>query len=125
MLAMSAGATFVARGFSAEPQKLADLIVQGIEHKGFSFIDVYSPCPTFNKVNTFKYYKDSVASLPSDHDATDMIQALNYANSQEPLYLGVFMQREAPTFEEQVADQHSGDETSRQDLLQDLFSRFS
>ena len=125
MLAMSAGATFVARGFSAEPQKLADLIVEGIEHPGFSFIDVYSPCPTFNKVNTFKYYKDNVAWLPGDHDASDVIQAMHFANSNEPLYLGVFLQREAPTFEQQVAEQHSGEESSRAELLEDLFKRFS
>ncbi|HEX2035845.1 MAG TPA: 2-oxoacid:ferredoxin oxidoreductase subunit beta, partial [Chloroflexota bacterium] len=109
MLAISAGATFVARGFSAEPQKLADLIIQGIDHKGFAFIDVYSPCPTFNKVNTFKYYKESVAWLPADHDPTDTIQGMHYANSQDPLYLGVFHRREAPTFEQQVAEQHTGD----------------
>jgi 2-oxoglutarate/2-oxoacid ferredoxin oxidoreductase subunit beta len=125
MLAISAGATFVARGFSAEPQKLADLIVQGIDHKGFSFIDVYSPCPTFNKVNTFKYYKDNVAWLPGDHDQTNIIQAMHYANSDEPLYLGIFMQREAPTFEQQVAEQHSGDESNREALLENLFQRFS
>jgi 2-oxoglutarate ferredoxin oxidoreductase subunit beta len=125
MLSISAGATFVARGFSAEPQKLADLIVQGIDHQGFSFIDVYSPCPTFNKVNTFKAYKESVAWLPGDHDATNVIEAMHYANSQEPLYLGVFFQREAPTFEQQIAEQHTGDDGDRQQLLEGLFKRFS
>ena len=57
-LAMASGATFVARAFSGKPKELADLIVQGIDHKGFAIIDAYSPCPTFNKVNTFKYYRD-------------------------------------------------------------------
>ena len=125
MLALSAGATFVARGFSAEPQKLADLIVEGIDHKGFSFIDVYSPCPTFNKVNTFKSYKESVAWLPADHNQSDLIQAMHYANSEHPLYLGVFHRREAPTFEDQVAGQHTGGESDRQEVLQQLFGRFS
>jgi 2-oxoglutarate/2-oxoacid ferredoxin oxidoreductase subunit beta len=125
LMAVASGATFVARGFSAEPQKLADLIVEGIRHKGFSFIDVYSPCPTFNKVNTFKTYKDLVTPLPADHDASDPIKAMNYANSQDPLYLGVFHRREAQTFGEQVQAQHSGDETGRETLLQELFSKFS
>jgi len=125
MLAIASGATFVARGFSAEPQKLADLIIQGIEHKGFSFIDVYSPCPTFNKVNTFKTYKESVAWLPADHDPVDPIQAMNYANSDNPLYLGIFHQRDAATFEEHIASQHGGAESDRQSLLEDLFNRFS
>ncbi|HET7767581.1 MAG TPA: 2-oxoacid:ferredoxin oxidoreductase subunit beta [Chloroflexota bacterium] len=125
LMAIASGATFVARGFSAEPQKLADLIVEGINHKGFSFIDVYSPCPTFNKVNTFKTYKEAVQPLPADHDPSNTIQALNYANSQDPLYLGVFHRREAPTFGEQVDAQHSGDESQRQKVLESLFNRFS
>ena len=125
MLAISCGATFVARGFSAEPQKLADLIVDGLNHKGFSFIDVYSPCPTFNKVNTFKTYKEAVTPLPEDHDASDPIKAMHYANSQDPLYLGIFHQREAPTFGDQIEQGRSGDEGNRQKVLEGLFSRFS
>jgi 2-oxoglutarate ferredoxin oxidoreductase subunit beta len=125
LMAVASGATFVARGFSAEPQKLADLIVDGINHKGFSFIDVYSPCPTFNKVNTFKSYKDLVQPLPAEHDASDTIKAMHFANSLDPLYLGVFHRREAPTFGEQVQAQHTGGETDRQALLENLFSRFS
>ncbi|HEU5318241.1 MAG TPA: 2-oxoacid:ferredoxin oxidoreductase subunit beta [Chloroflexota bacterium] len=125
LMAVASGATFVARGFSAEPQKLADLIVEGINHKGFSFIDVYSPCPTFNKVNTFKSYKELVQPLPSEHDPSDPIKAMHYANSQEPLYLGVFHRREAPTFGDQVQAAHTGDETNRQKVLESLFKRFS
>ncbi len=125
LLAIASGATFVARGFSAEPQKLADLIVAGIEHKGFSFIDVYSPCPTFNKVNTFKYYKEAVAWLPADHDPADPIRAMEYARSESPLYLGIFHQREAPTFEQHIESQQTGDERARQQVLQGLFNRFS
>ena len=66
-----------------------------------------------------------MAWLPGDHDASDVIQAMHFANSNEPLYLGVFLQREAPTFEQQVAEQHSGEESSRTELLEDLFKRFS
>jgi hypothetical protein len=50
---------------------------------------------------------------------------MHYANSQDPLYLGVFHRREAPTFEQQVAEQHTGDEGSRQTVLKGLFRRFS
>jgi len=74
-LAMASGATFVARAFSGKPKELADLIVQGIDHKGFAVIDTYSPCPTFNKVNTFKYYRDEAEDLPSDHNPSDLSQA--------------------------------------------------
>src|SRR3981081_2646607 len=56
-LALAAGATFIARGFSAEQKHLTQLIKQGIEHKGFSFIDVFSPCVTYNHDNTFQWFR--------------------------------------------------------------------
>src|SRR3977135_2152565 len=74
-LALASGATFVASGFSGKPKELADLIVQGIDHKGFAIIDAYSPCPTFNKVNTFKYYRDQALELPKDHNSSAVMQA--------------------------------------------------
>ncbi len=124
-LALTCGATFVARGFSAEPAKLADLILAGLDHKGFSFIDVYSPCPTFNKVNTFKTYKEEVAWLPDSHNSSDVAGALAYATSDEHKYLGIFLEREAPTFEDLVAANHSGTEADRPALLTKMFKRYS
>jgi 2-oxoglutarate ferredoxin oxidoreductase subunit beta len=124
-LAITCGATFVARGFSAEPAKLADLILEGLDHKGFSFIDVYSPCPTFNKVNTFKTYKDEVEWLPSDYDATNAANALVHATADDKRYLGVFLRREAPTYAEQVQKSHSGTEADRAKVLGAMFKRYS
>jgi len=124
LLAVSAGATFVGRGFSAEPQKLADLIVAGIEHKGFSFIDVYSPCPTFNKVNTFKSYREEVAPLPAGHDASSFDMALKAASSQDPRYMGVIYQREGESFEQHLEDRKSGTEQDLPKLLDSLFARY-
>ena len=62
-LALSAGATFIARGFSAEQKHLTELIKQGIQHKGFSFIDVFSPCVTYNHDNTFQWFRPRVKKL--------------------------------------------------------------
>src|SRR5919201_924566 len=75
-LAMASGATFVARAFSGRPKELAEIIVQGIDHNGFAVVDCYSPCPTFNKVNTFKAYREETANLPEDYDPTDRVKAL-------------------------------------------------
>lgn len=123
LLALGSGATFVARGFSAEPQKLAHLIVRGIDHTGFAFIDVYSPCPTFNKVNTFKYYKEEVAELPREHDAGDLGAAMRYAAMDDPLHLGVFYQREGRSFEQRLAAQRPEQLSERRELLERLFQR--
>jgi 2-oxoglutarate ferredoxin oxidoreductase subunit beta len=65
-LALSAGATFVARGFSGDQKHLTDLIKQGLEHKGFSFIDVFSPCVTYNHDNTYPWFKQRVKKLEDD-----------------------------------------------------------
>ena len=71
-LALAAGATFVARGFSADQKHLTELIKQGIEHKGFSFIDVFSPCVTYNHDNTFQWFRPRVKKLEDnpDYDST-------------------------------------------------------
>src|SRR5262245_18177057 len=88
-LAIASGATFVARGFSGKPRELAELIVEGINHNGFAVIDTFSPCPTFNMINTFKAYREEVADLPKDHDPSDMHKAIEVASSTDPMYLGV------------------------------------
>ena len=65
-MALAAGATFVARGFSGEQKHLAELIKQAIQHKGFSFLDVFSPCVTYNKDNTFQWFRPRVKKLEDD-----------------------------------------------------------
>src|SRR5215831_9338315 len=65
LLALSAGATYVARGFSGDPKHLTELIKKGIEHTGFSFIDVFSPCVTYNHDNTYPWFRDRVKKLES------------------------------------------------------------
>ena len=67
-LALSVGATFVARSFSGDRAQLVPLIKAGLKHKGFAIIDVISPCVTFNDhkgstksyAHTFKYYHKAV-----------------------------------------------------------------
>ncbi len=65
-LALAAGATFVARGFSGEQKHLTELIKQGIEHPGFSFLDVFSPCVTYNHDNTYQWFRPRVKKLEDD-----------------------------------------------------------
>ena len=53
----------MARGFSGEQKHLAEMIAGGIAHKGFSLIDVFSPCVTYNKINTYPWFKERVYKL--------------------------------------------------------------
>jgi len=88
MLALSYGATFVGRGYSARPQEMSELIVQGIRHHGFSFIHVQSPCTEFH--NTYNHYDEAVDEMPPGHDTSDLAAALHLALTEERVHLGLF-----------------------------------
>ena len=65
-LAIALGAGFVARGYSADAEFLSSLIVEGVNHRGFSLIDVLQPCVSFNKKNTYKWYSERIYKLDAD-----------------------------------------------------------
>jgi 2-oxoglutarate ferredoxin oxidoreductase subunit beta len=77
-LALAAGATFVARGFSGDQKHLVELLKQAIEHKGFSFLDVFSPCVTYNHDNTFQWFRPRVKKLEEnpEYDSSDWGMAM-------------------------------------------------
>jgi len=101
---ISAGATFVARGFSGQIAHLTDLIKQGIEHKGFAHIDVLQPCITFNKLNTYKFFTDRVYTLESQQwDPTNKAAAMVKAEEWgEKIPIGVFYKTTRPTYEDEL-----------------------
>ena len=75
--AVASGGSFVARGASFNTKALTELIVQGIEHPGFAFIDALSPCVVFN--NTQEEWKEQVSDIAPDHDVTDKAAAFDLA----------------------------------------------
>lgn len=124
-LALACGATFVARGFSGKPKDLTELIVRGVDHKGLAIVDVFSPCPTFNTINTFKFFRERTAEIPKDHDPTDRAAALRLAMSEDPLYLGLFYQDPASqSFTERIAEKAPPAIDANAEL-ESLFRRFS
>jgi 2-oxoglutarate ferredoxin oxidoreductase subunit beta len=98
------GGTYVAQAFSGNPKQLANIIKQAIEHKGFSFVNIISPCLTFNKIDTFDFYKDSMVELPDDHDSGDLVQALDKSINPPPgkFYTGIFHKVNKPTLLENL-----------------------
>jgi len=95
-LALAAGATFVARGFSGEQKHLTELIKQGIEHPGFSFLDVFSPCVTYNHDNTYQWFRPRVKKLEEDsaHDPTNWMAAMEKSLLWgEEIPIGKFFER--------------------------------
>jgi len=102
-LVIVSGATYVARAFSGDPKQMARLIAGGIAHKGFALIDCQSPCVTYNKLNTFPWFKERVYRLEDDasYDPHNLMQAMEKAYEWgDRIPLGLFFQSERPTYEE-------------------------
>ncbi|HOW35155.1 MAG TPA: 2-oxoacid:ferredoxin oxidoreductase subunit beta [Candidatus Omnitrophota bacterium] len=99
--AIALGCGFVARGYSADSEHLASLIVEGVGHKGFSLIDVLQPCVSFNKVNTYQWYAKHIYKLEEGYNPSDKMAAYKKAQEwSERIPLGVIYKTEQPTFEE-------------------------
>ena len=90
------GATYVARGYSGDIRHLTDLIKGGVEHRGFSLIDVFSPCVTFNLDNTHAFFKSHIRKLEDEgHDAGDWAAACEKAMVWgDQIYVGKFFEVE-------------------------------
>jgi 2-oxoglutarate ferredoxin oxidoreductase subunit beta len=86
--------SFVARGFSYKPNQLTDLLTQAIQHKGFSLVDVFSPCPTFNSDQTEEYYKTFTYDVPEDHDPTNRAKAFELALARDGFPVGLIYKHE-------------------------------
>jgi 2-oxoglutarate ferredoxin oxidoreductase subunit beta len=90
------GATFVARGFSADGKHLTGLMKQAIEHRGFALLDVFSPCVTFNHDNDYDFFKSRVKRLEDeDHDPSDWKSACEKGLLWgDTIYTGLFFKKE-------------------------------
>lgn len=99
-LAISAGATFVARAYAGDVTHLKTMIAEAIRHKGFAIVDILQPCVTFNKINTYEFYQKRVYKLGAEHDESNKIKALEKAFEWgERIPIGVFFREERGTYE--------------------------
>lgn len=91
LMSLSAGATFLAQGFSGYQDELIEIIRKGIEHKGFSFINIFSPCITFNKTNTYQWFRKNLVSVSSEeeYDTGDYQEAMKKLQETKGLVTGV------------------------------------
>lgn len=101
LIAIAAGATFVARAFSGNPDHLAKMMKAAIAHKGYALVDILQPCITFNKVNTYTYYKERVYELDGGYDSSDKIKALEKSmESGTRIPIGILYQQRGKSYEE-------------------------
>ena len=111
-LALSAGATFVARGFAGDNKQETELIMAGVKHKGFAIIDSMQPCVTFNHKNTFSWFYERVYKAEAQgHDPKDKAKAYALAEQwplrrhiaegeKEHIPTGIIYTEDRPTWED-------------------------
>jgi 2-oxoglutarate/2-oxoacid ferredoxin oxidoreductase subunit beta len=110
-LALVSGATYVSRGFSGENKHLAELMAGAIAHHGFSLVDVFSPCVTYNKVNTYDYFRKRTYKLEAEesYDVGNVEMALEKSFEWgDRIPIGVFYRDEQPTYEDKEPALQSG-----------------
>jgi 2-oxoglutarate ferredoxin oxidoreductase subunit beta len=100
-VALAAGGSFLARGFSAQPKKLVELLKTAIEHNGFSVVEVMSPCVTYNKINTFAWFKENTYDVDErpGYDAGNRTHAFEALIDAGKIPLGILYRDARPTLE--------------------------
>ncbi|GGA34730.1 2-oxoglutarate ferredoxin oxidoreductase subunit beta [Kroppenstedtia guangzhouensis] len=104
-MALTAGAGFVAQGFSSDLKQLTRLIEEGLRHKGFSLINVYSPCVTYNKINTYDWFKEHLVNLDQEegYDPSNRMMAMQKLMETEGLVTGlIYQNKERSSYEELI-----------------------
>lgn len=107
--AIAQDASFVARAFCGDIEQTKNIFKKAIQHKGYSLVDVFQPCVTFNKINTFKWFKDNTYYLEETHNPRDRVKAFERAieviGDNKKLPLGIFyVNEEKVVFEETKAN---------------------
>lgn len=98
--ALTGNASFVARGYAGELKHLIELFKEAFTWPGFALVDVLQPCVTFNRVNTYDFYRKSVYKLEdSNHDASDFTSAYSKALEWgDKIPIGVFFKQKRETY---------------------------
>lgn len=102
-MAIALNCSFVARAFAGDIEHLKRVIKEAVNHKGFALIDILQPCVSFNKINTFEWYRQRVYYLDEDYEPTDRVIAFQKSLEWgDQIPIGVIYKVEKPTFEEQI-----------------------
>ncbi|WP_370294331.1 2-oxoacid:ferredoxin oxidoreductase subunit beta [Rossellomorea marisflavi] len=106
-MALTAGATFVAQSFSSDLKELTALIEAGLNHEGFSLINVFSPCVTYNKINTYDWFKENLTKLSDveGYDPSNREQAMGLLMEKQGLVTGlIYHNSDQPSYQQLIPD---------------------
>lgn len=103
-VAIALDASFVARAFAGDIEQMKEIFTKALQHRGYSLVDVFQPCVTFNRINTYQWFKEHTYYLEASYDPHDRIRAFERAVEKERLGLGIFYINEKKTvFEDTLA----------------------
>jgi len=101
-VAIALNASFVARAFIGDEEQTVEILKEAIKHKGYALVDIFQPCVSFNKLNTYPWFKEKTFYLKK-HDPYDRLAAFEQAVKTEKLPLGIFYKHPGKkTFEEGI-----------------------
>jgi 2-oxoglutarate ferredoxin oxidoreductase subunit beta len=102
-VAIALDAGFVARAFVGDVEKTKEVFKKAITHKGYALVDIFQPCVTFNKLNTWQWFKEHTYYLEDSYDPHDRIAAFKRAVEGDKLPLGIFyINPNKSTFEDNI-----------------------
>jgi 2-oxoglutarate ferredoxin oxidoreductase subunit beta len=101
-LMIEAGATFVARGFAGDIKHLANIIVQGVEHEGFAFIEVLQPAVPYHKWEEYRARVEYLEKEPENY-----FEAIKAAKENHKFTIGVFYRTTRPVYHKELYGDHN------------------
>ena len=102
-VAIALEASFVARAFIGDIEETKEILKKAVAHKGYALVDIFQPCVSFNKINTFQWFKENTYYLDNSFDPYNREQAFAKAIEKRKLPLGIFyIIKDKPTFEESL-----------------------
>ncbi|WP_202080944.1 2-oxoacid:ferredoxin oxidoreductase subunit beta [Caldalkalibacillus salinus] len=130
-LALGAGASFVAQAFSGDIKRLTELISIAVEHPGFALVNVFSPCVTYNKVNTYEFFKENIIDIQDieGYDVTNKAHAYEKVIETDGLVQGILYQQARPAYHTYLSGYPEKPVTAQelkpsQDTLDELWASF-
>ncbi|MGA1869541.1 MAG: thiamine pyrophosphate-dependent enzyme [bacterium] len=103
-VAIALDAPFVARAFCADKERTKEILKKAILHKGYALVDIFQPCPSFNKINTYQWFKEHTYYLEDSYDPSHKSEAFKRALEYEGFPLGIFyINPHRTSFEENCA----------------------
>ncbi len=102
-VAVSLDASFVARASIADPEPTKEIMKRAILHRGYALVDIFQPCVTFNRLNTYQWFRKNTYYLDDGYDPTDRVAAFRKSIETEPFPLGIiYVNPDKSTFEENL-----------------------